>query len=821
MKIIFINKNIFLHCLTLLIIMLNFAYGDTVFAETKVFYATSDAHVWESIPELNLGDDSVFAVGRDSSNGGPEIWSYIGFGDITEDIPSNIIIESAELRLYRSYSSGNFIMSVKLVEGNWWELGSYGVRWSNKPAAYPSPVSSVNPTGSSNGYVIIDITEHVEKWVGEDYSRRGLQLYGSSGVSQGEIVHFDAKNHSSSSHRPRLKITYSLSKPDLYDRGESTRSFNPKTIKPNDTINISCDIYNGGDMDAEEGYRVLFLASTDRNIEITDYLIGEVWMSSLDVGHYETCNFSGIPNDALPEGTYWVGWIIDEGSSSGNVDESDEENNTAYKTGYQLTVNGSDASIIYFDPPTGSLQRNSTAQATVRIKNTGTKSRSFWVGLSFAHESTTGDAWPTGWYDIKPIESSILQPNQTEEIVFSFIIPITSKKGQFYAVSRIWDDFNEHLYSMVGAIDSTLWHTGDHPDWSINSDIGMPSFYLSSSALPSETYELTNLLDYVVDIVQLNGIYDLYLSKGMKPLLYVGISKNFTIRGIPFEVGGALYIDLADFLEVTPEGKEGWTTVWVAGDLGGVTISKNIVTDYLNSGLINKSKLIPSLGVGILMHEFEYNQKGIADYRPYPLEFGKIVTPFISITAFQLEQDSLIPTGFKRTIDFNGTMKVGFYVEKAEVNLLKFEIKNDIILAALRSSNAINGSYNSIQYAELIIDTLDNLKDEEDITRDFSYDDGEWPIEEGNPQNDLSMRRVDNNWKNSAHRFVIDVPVAASNLKFSSSGGSGDVALVYKYGDRVDLNKSDRYDGSSYTVGTTQETISIPNPTAGKYYLAL
>ncbi|MBN2403228.1 MAG: hypothetical protein JXN64_12620, partial [Spirochaetes bacterium] len=37
----------------------------------------------------------------------------------------------------------------------------------------------------------------------------------------------------------------------------------------------------------------------------------------------------------IPAGTYYVGWIID---SESTVSESNENNNTAYKTGYQLIV---------------------------------------------------------------------------------------------------------------------------------------------------------------------------------------------------------------------------------------------------------------------------------------------------------------------------------------------------------------------------------------------------------------------------------------------------------------------------------------------------
>ena len=371
---------------------------------------------------------------------------------------------------------------------------------------------------------------------------------------------------------------------------------------------------------------------------------------------------------------------------------------------------------------------------------------------------------------------------------------------------------------MEGGIDSTLWHAEDHPEWSINPDIGMLSFYIPSSILSPEAYEVTKILDYIVDIVQLNGIYELYYM-GTKPLLYVGVKKPFTIHGVPFEVGGALYFDLADLLKVTPEGKQGWTTVWAAANLGGVAYSIDIADDYIaNNGVINPSKLKTSLGVGILMHEFEYNQRGIADYRQYPLEFGKIVTPFFSITSAQIEQD-LTLNGPK--LSFSGPNEYGFYVEDAQLDLYKFEINTDKVLAALNIKNALKGIYSSDEYSEMIVDEIDSIKDEEGIFRDFTYDDGDWPIEEGTPQNELSMRIVDNSWENSAHRFVIKVPETATNLKFSTIGGTGDVALVSKYSSRVDLSNPYELYEHSYTEGSTEETITISDPDAGLYYIAL
>jgi len=215
---------------------------NVAFAESEYFYPSGDASVWEVAPDLNTGSSYFLSVGRDTALGGPIIWSYIGFND-TQLIPSNAIIESAELRLYRYSSSGSFTMGVKLVHGSWWEEGTFGITWNNKPSAYSSPISTINPTGSSAGYVTVNVTDHVKKWVEEKYPIRGFNLYGSYGVEEGELVSFYSSENASISYQPRLKVAYYVPKPDLYDRGEAYRDFNPNMIKPSDILSINCDIY--------------------------------------------------------------------------------------------------------------------------------------------------------------------------------------------------------------------------------------------------------------------------------------------------------------------------------------------------------------------------------------------------------------------------------------------------------------------------------------------------------------------------------------------------------------------------------------------------
>ena len=134
-----------------------------------------------------------------------------------------------------------------------------------------------------------------------------------------------------------IQKTTGSSAADLYDDGEAYRSFSPQTVTPGVTsFTVSTDIRNGGGSSAD-AFDVEFRASTNTTISASDYLIGSDFISSIAAGDWGTASWSGTfnPSPTIPAGTYWVGWIIDAGDF---VVESNEGNNTAYKTGYQLTV---------------------------------------------------------------------------------------------------------------------------------------------------------------------------------------------------------------------------------------------------------------------------------------------------------------------------------------------------------------------------------------------------------------------------------------------------------------------------------------------------
>ena len=127
-------------------------------------------------------------------------------------------------------------------------------------------------------------------------------------------------------------------KADLIDDGQDYSGFSPSVVDPGGTsFSVWNDVRNIGTL-LSTPFNVTYYASTDTTITGSDYEIGTFRMNpSITPFTYRDAAWSGIfPDDiGIPDGSYWVGWIID---SEGEVPEFEELNNTAHKTSYKLTV---------------------------------------------------------------------------------------------------------------------------------------------------------------------------------------------------------------------------------------------------------------------------------------------------------------------------------------------------------------------------------------------------------------------------------------------------------------------------------------------------
>lgn len=134
---------------------------------------------------------------------------------------------------------------------------------------------------------------------------------------------------------------------DLRDGGDQYSHFEPTTViagKAGQAFTAQMQIVDAGLSDPGS-VNVYFYASTDTSITSSDYYLGrtDVWLSA---GASMTLTLRGTFPVNIPEGSYYVGWIIDPNN---RFPEPDKTNNVVYKSTSLLRVVNSALSTIYVD----------------------------------------------------------------------------------------------------------------------------------------------------------------------------------------------------------------------------------------------------------------------------------------------------------------------------------------------------------------------------------------------------------------------------------------------------------------------------------------
>ncbi len=126
-------------------------------------------------------------------------------------------------------------------------------------------------------------------------------------------------------------ISFFREAPDLADRGSSYSGwlrFNRQELT------VWCDVENIG-YGYASSFNVSYYLSLDTTITTDDYFLGIDTVSFLGPGEWEGCGWSDMVPTYVPDGTYYVGWIID---SSNDIIELNENNNKYCITSALLTV---------------------------------------------------------------------------------------------------------------------------------------------------------------------------------------------------------------------------------------------------------------------------------------------------------------------------------------------------------------------------------------------------------------------------------------------------------------------------------------------------
>gem|GEM_PF-1069092 len=474
-------------------------------------------------------------------------------------------------------------------------------------------------------------------------------------------------------------------------------------------------------------------------------------------------------------------------SASGGTSATDQQGWTCRQ--YSVTVVADSAEIVEFNPPTGTLQRGTETEAKVRVRNTGTTTRSFWVGLSFAGPGAYD--WPVGWFDIRPMKTDILTPDEEEVLTFTFKIRDTLPAGAYLAYAAVWDDYDEEHHLMM-PIGSPLHRWDDEPSFSLGPIGGDADTMIG--LLTTAVREIAQ--DYYVG----GNIAELYEGSPIegrnKALLYVGAQAGgtFVVEGVPVAVnaGGKFVIDLVDLLEIDPEGKEGWVTMWVDCQASG------------GIGINTFSGLVPDYGITML--NVDYYELSLADDREkflFAVQGELFGFAFTAIT--WSSDDGWERPHLGRTTDFPiQGLSLGIDAD----GLKPFEVNKAKIVEAILSIDLDQGLDHFVESLEQAIYAISS-----DSFRDpATMDDGSWPLDDGELRTNLKCRK-----QGEGHHFYVDVPPDSSELYISAYGGTGNADLYVRAGDRPSLG--------AYTAKSTsfsnEDAVVISDPSPGKWYFML
>jgi len=134
---------------------------------------------------------------------------------------------------------------------------------------------------------------------------------------------------------------------DLRDGGDQYSRFEPTALiagTPNQALTVQMRLESTG-VTQPGLINVYFYASTDTTITASDYLLGRT-DASISAHGSALLTLRGTLPMNLPEGSYYIGWIIDP---EGRFREENKTNNTAYKSTPLLRVVSSSQSTVYVD----------------------------------------------------------------------------------------------------------------------------------------------------------------------------------------------------------------------------------------------------------------------------------------------------------------------------------------------------------------------------------------------------------------------------------------------------------------------------------------
>lgn len=162
-----------------------------------------------------------------------------------------------------------------------------------------------------------------------------IHAYGNDGSGSNHGTRLNNEKYDRTNAWLAAPPTTPVDRPDLVDDGQAFFYGSPTTvIRGETTMFAGSDVGNIGTL-AAGGHWNRYVLSTNTTISTFDYTVCEAFVSSVSAFSWNNSDCSALVSASIPPGLYWLGVIYDV---YGAQTEFDENNNTAYKTAYQINV---------------------------------------------------------------------------------------------------------------------------------------------------------------------------------------------------------------------------------------------------------------------------------------------------------------------------------------------------------------------------------------------------------------------------------------------------------------------------------------------------
>lgn len=170
---------------------------------------------------------------------------------------------------------------------------------------------------------------------------------------------------------------------NLIDDGQSFNGFNPSSVETGyTTLEVWQDVRNKGTASSGE-FTVSYYLSTDSTITADDYLVASVVETNVEPFTFDKIEWSGKVPSSVPDGTYYLGWIIDSNDDVPELIDSGESDNCGCDTSGTIQVTAGTT-----EPPEPPLPTVHTVSVTAETLTGGAlnscmKWNGSWTSLPF------------------------------------------------------------------------------------------------------------------------------------------------------------------------------------------------------------------------------------------------------------------------------------------------------------------------------------------------------------------------------------------------------------------------------------------------------